>query len=114
MRKQYDVEEEWEFWKEIVCNEDGTINVEQLKKELCDFSLMIGEVPKVYCAVTGNMLSKPTYYADTVISIFDEKYRDKAWAIDYLPDDWGNITADCETNEDYKRALFEYLGCEEE
>ena len=114
MRKQYDVEEEWEFWKDIVCNEDGTINVEQLKKELCDFSLMIGEVPKVYSAVTGGMLSKPHYYADTVISVFNERYGEKADAVDYLVDDWGLVTAECETNEDYKKAIFKYLGCEEE
>ena len=113
MRKEYDVEEEWEFWKGIVCNEDGTINVEQLKKELCDFSVMIGEVPKVYVAVTGGTLSKPLYSADTVISVFNEKYGNKAAGIDYLPDDWYLITEECVTNEDYKKAIFEYLGCEE-
>ena len=113
MRK-YDVDKEWEFWKDIVCNEDGTINIEQLKKELCDFSLMIGEVPKVYCEVTGNMLSKPIYYADTIISIFNERFGNKAAAVEYLVDDWDDITAGCATNEDYKKAIFEYLGCEEE
>ena len=113
MRKQYDVEEEWEFWKDIVCNEDGTINIEQLKKELCDFSLMIGEVPKVYVAVTGGTLSKPLYYADTVISVFKEKCGNKAAGVYYLPDDWDDVTAECVTNEDYKKAIFEYLGCEE-
>lgn len=114
MRKQYDVEEEWEFWKDIVCNEDGTINIEQLKKELCDFSVMIGEVPKVYVAVTGGTLSKPLYYADTVISVFNEKYGNKAGWVDYLVDDWDLVTAECTTNEDYKKAIFEYLGCEED
>ena len=72
MRKEYDVEKEWEFWKDIVCNEDGTINIEQLKKELRDFSVMIGEVPKVYSAVTGGRLSKQLYDADVVISVFNE------------------------------------------
>ena len=114
MRKEYDVEKEWEFWKDIVCNEDGTINIEQLKKELRDFSVMIGEVPKVYSAVTGGRLSKQLYDADVVISVFNEKYGDKAAGVDYLPDDWDNITAECVTNEDYKKAIFEYLGCEEE
>ena len=114
MRKKYDVEEEWEFWKDIVCNEDGTVNIEQLKKELCDFSLMIGEAPKVYSAETGGMLSKQTYYADTVISVFNERYGEKDDAVDYLVDDWDLVTAECETNEDYKKAIFEYLGCEED
>ena len=114
MRKEYDVEKEWEFWKTIICNDDGTINIDQLKLELHDYSLMLGEVPKVYIAVTGGMLSKPHYYADSVIKVFRERYEDKAVGVEYLPDDWDDVTADCETNEDYKKAIFEYLGCEEE
>ena len=113
MRKEYDVEQEWEFWKTIICNDDGTINIEQLKLELHDYSLMLGEVPKVYIEVTGGMLSKPHYYADSVIKVFKEKYHDKTVAVDYLPDDWDLVTAECVTNEDYKRAICEYLGCEE-
>ena len=113
MRKEYDVEKEWEFWKTIICNEDGTINIDHLKLELHDYSLMLGEVPKVYIEVTGGMLSKQTYYADTVISVFNERYGDKAEAVNYLVDDWDLVTAECTTNEEYKKAIFEYLGCEE-
>ena len=114
MRREYDVEKEWEFWQTIICNEDGTINIDQLKLELHDYSLMLGEVPKVYIEVTDGLLSKPHYYADGVIEAFRERYGKKAVAVEYLVDDWDDVTADCETNEDYKRALFEYLGCEEE
>lgn len=102
-----------EFWKDIICNEDGSINVEQLKKELYDCSRMMDNVPIVYSEVTGGTLSYPTYKAETVVDIFREKYYDKAWAVDLLADDWDLITADCETNEDYKKAIFEYLGTEE-
>lgn len=102
-----------EFWKDIICNEDGSINVEQLKKELYDCSRMMDNVPIVYSEVTGGTLSYPTYKAETVVNIFREKYYDKAWAVDYLADDWDDITADCETNEDYKKAVFEYLNVEE-
>ena len=114
MRKEYDVEKEWEFWKTIICNEDGTIDVEQLKLELHDYSLMLGEVPKVYIEVTGGMLSKPHYYADGVIRAFRERYGKKAVAVECLIDDWDDITAECKANEDYKKAIFEYLGAEEE
>lgn len=110
---KHDVEQEWEFWKTIICNEDGTINIEQLKLELYDYSFMLKEVPTVYSEVTGGMLSKPNYYAKTVISVFNERYGEKAASVDYLVDDWDLVTADCETNEDYKKAIFEYLGCEE-
>lgn len=112
MTRQYDVEEEWEFWQTIVCNEDGTINVEQLKKELCDYSLMLGEVPYVYSEVTGGLLSKPHYDAHVVISVFNERYGNKAFGVDLLADEWDLITAECETNEDYKKAVFEYLNIE--
>jgi hypothetical protein len=33
--------------------------------------------------------------------------------VNYLVDDWDDITAGCKTNEDYKKAIFEYLGCDE-
>ena len=103
-----------EFWAEIVCNEDGSINMEQVKKELSDFHFMIEEVPKVYSEVTDGMLSKPNYYAESVLSVFRERYADKAWAIRLLPDDWDGVTEDCVTNEDYKKAIFEYLDIEED
>lgn len=102
-----------DFWKEIVEDENGNLDIEQVKKELCDYAKMLNEVPKVYSEVTDNLLSKPLYDAETVLQIFREKYGDKAWAVDYLADDWGSITADCKTNEDYKKAIFEYFNITE-
>lgn len=102
-----------EFWKGIICNEDGSINIEQLKKELYDYSRVLDNVPAVYCEITGGLLSYPTYKSETVLNIFREKYYDKAWAVDLLADDWDLITAECETNEAYKKAIFEYLNIEE-
>lgn len=105
-----DVEQVYqEFWKDIICDADGNIDVEQVKKELRDFYVMIQEVPKVYSEVTGGMLSKCLYDAEYVLSFFDEKYGRKACAVDYLKYDWYLITAECETNADYKKAVFEYL-----
>ena len=111
---RYSIDESWEFWKPIICDNDGNIDVEQLKKELCDYYFVINEVPKVYCEVTGGTLSKILYDSETVISFFKERFGQKAVAVDYLVDDWNIVTDECETNEDYKKALFEYLGCEEE
>jgi len=34
---------------------------------------MLQEVPKVYCEVTGGLLSKPNYCADSVISAFEDE-----------------------------------------
>jgi hypothetical protein len=70
------VEEEWEsFWKEIVTNDDGTINIEQVKKELADFSFVMEQVQKVYCHITGSKMSKVMYHADTVIAVADDHFK---------------------------------------
>lgn len=111
---RYSIDESWEFWEPIICDKNGNIDVEQLKKELCDYYFVIKEVPKVYCEVTGGTLSKILYDSNTVISLFNERFGDKASAVNFLPDDWDLVTAECVTNEDYKKAIFEYFGCEEE
>ena len=109
----YDVEQIYQdFWKEIISVGNGIIDIEQVKKELCDYYKMLQEVPKVYCEVTGGILGNPLYDAETVLSFFRDKYANKAGAVDYLSDDWDLITAECKTNADYKKAIFNYLGIE--
>jgi len=69
------------FWKEIVENEDGTVNMDQLKKELSDFSLLIRNVTKVYCDLTNGKISKPLTEPAVVIAVvedcFSEGYDEK-------------------------------------
>ena len=62
-----------EFWKPII-EENGTVNLKQVKKELYDFYMVINEVSKVYCIITGSQVSKPLTSADTVIALADEYY----------------------------------------
>ena len=110
----YDVEQVYQdFWKEIICDKDGNINIEKVKNELHDYYIMLQEVPKVYCEVTGGILGNPLYDAETVLSFFRDKYANKAGVVDFLLDDWDLITAECKTNTDYKKAIFDYLGIEE-
>ena len=110
MMNKYDVEQVYqEFWKDIICDDSGKINIDQVKKELRDFYVMLQEVPTVYSAVTGGVLSKCLYDAEFVLDYFREKYENKADAVNYLEDDWDLITAECKTNEDYKKAVFEYF-----
>lgn len=105
-----EVEQEFqEFWKDIVCNDDGTLNPIAVKNELSDFGFMLDQVPKVYSEITGGRLSYPNYEAETVLQVFRDEFANKVWALECLEDDWDDITADCVTNEDYKQALFEYL-----
>jgi len=63
------------FWKPIIENPDGTINMEQLKKELSDFSMVMENVTNVYCHITGSTLSKCTYHAHVVTNMADEYYQ---------------------------------------
>ena len=82
-------EEVWdEFWAPIVTNEDGSLNLDQVKRELADWKFAMRQVAKVYCHVTGDTLSKPMYYAEGVISVADEYMEQRIqWAINDFIDD---------------------------
>jgi hypothetical protein len=60
------------FWKKICTNPDGSLNLEQIKKELADFHYLIQEVPKVYCEITGNKMSYPNYPANSVLQAYED------------------------------------------
>ncbi|MCP4569001.1 MAG: hypothetical protein GY841_15615 [FCB group bacterium] len=64
------------YWKDLVTNEDGSWNFDQVKKELHDYAICLDEVPKVYMHVTGGMLSKPNTCAFYVIDAFDRSVDD--------------------------------------
>ena len=79
-----EVEKVWdEFWKELVCDPDGRVNIPQVKKELYDYHNMLEEIPKVFCEVTGGNISKPNTKAFEVISEYNrcvDKLIDEAVA----------------------------------
>ncbi len=57
--EELDYEKDYqEFWKEIVENEDGTLDIEQVKKELSDFKYFIVNIPKSYDNITDGYISK--------------------------------------------------------
>lgn len=70
------IDEVKRFWDNIIRNPDGTINEEQLYKELADFSFVMDQVSDVYCHITGNLLSKCNYRANMVKDKADEYYND--------------------------------------
>jgi hypothetical protein len=70
------VEETWnDFWKEIVCKPDGTLNVEQVKKELHDYKIVMDCASKAFDAVTGGRVSKPNTDPGWVEQFAEEHYR---------------------------------------
>jgi len=66
-----------EFWKELVENEDGTLNAEAVRNELSDYKFLIEQVPLVYDSVSGGRISKPNTYALEVINAANELYDAK-------------------------------------
>ena len=74
-----------DFWKRIVENPDGTLNVDQVKRELADWHFSMGQVSQVYSHITGGELSKPNYYASGVIAVADENIQR---LIDEAIEDW--------------------------
>jgi hypothetical protein len=72
------VQKTWDdFWKEIVCSPDGTINIDQVKKELSDFSFLLEQIPAVYMHITGGKMSKVMYRAEDVIKLADNYFNEQ-------------------------------------
>lgn len=71
-----EVERVWnELWRPIVCKR-GQIDVEQVKKELYDYSVFMDNAARVYCHVTGGAISKINTDPDVVIAVADD-YMDE-------------------------------------
>ena len=60
-----------DFWASIV-QVDGKLDKEQIKKELFDYWIVMQEVSKAYCEITGNKFSKPNTKAEHIIEAVDE------------------------------------------
>ena len=73
-----EVERVWnDFWKPLVTKEGYGVSLDLIKRELFDFYKMLDNVPKVYNAVTGGLLSKPNYDAGTVISAYEDHLNEQ-------------------------------------
>lgn len=63
-----------EFWQDII-EKDGQVNMDQAKRELYDFLILMDNARKVYYHVTGGKLSKTNYDAQVICDEADENYR---------------------------------------
>lgn len=70
-----------EFWKPLVENEQG-LDIDQVKKELADYKMLLNEVPKVYMEIAG--LSKANTRADIIIAALNDKYVSKEYTLEDL------------------------------
>ncbi|KQR37774.1 hypothetical protein [Deinococcus sp. Leaf326] len=63
-----------EYWWPIITR-DGVIAEDLVLTELGVYSHVLNEVPEVYSAITNDKLSKPSYFASGVISIYEDEQR---------------------------------------
>lgn len=70
--KDKEVEKVWrEFWKPLVFRR-GKLDIEAVKRELFDYHMVLGEVPKVYDHITNGRISKPQTRHEDVIAVADD------------------------------------------
>jgi len=76
-RDYRDYEEDWEeTWKEIVTNPDGALNLDQVKRELSDYSMVMDIASEVYDDITHGQISKVNTTAETIINVANERQDD--------------------------------------
>ena len=70
---QAEVDKEFNnLWKAIVLNEDGTVNLEAVKRELYDYSCLMDNANKVYIHVTNGAIGKTNTLASAIIAVADD------------------------------------------
>ncbi len=96
------------FWKHLIINDDGSVNLDHLKRELVDYSTVLGEVSRVYDHVTHGNISKPNTSAEDVISVSDDE-NDKFYYNMFRDDVLSIIDEDSLSDEDKLEELREYF-----
>jgi len=94
-----------EFWKYVVENEDGTLNKDQVMRELSDYSMVMDNCAKAYCVMTKQRISKQNTMFFEVEGIFNELYLDN----DIVVDDIIEILKEENINE-LKKKIRDYFG----
>ena len=104
-----EVEQEYnDFWKGIVENEDGTLNKEQVKKELSDYSMVMDNCERAFMEMTDGNVSKANTKFFEVQYIFEDKFLHK----ESVKEDLKEIIENIDNLEDLKKELREYFDLE--
>lgn len=112
--KDKDYKENYEeFWKGIIENEDGSINKDQLMRELADYSMVMHNCAMAYSTMTNQIISKQNTKFSAVESIFQEKYFSKDYYDAYgCSEDLIVILNDCNDIDELKKEIAEYFEIE--
>ena len=65
-------------WKHIVENEDGTLNKDQVARELSDALVIQQHLTRIYCEVSGDRVSKPFTLPSVVIAMYHDSLMEAA------------------------------------
>ena len=94
-----------EFWKDIVENEDGTLNKDQVMRELSDYLMVMDNCARAYCTMTKQRISKQNTMFFEVEGIFNELYLDN----DIVVDDMVEILKENDIDA-LKQEIRDYFG----
>ena len=73
---EHDVEQVWEeFWAPFCQDENGNVDLDQIKRELYDYRRWMTTWAEVASEFSGGRLSKVNYTPDVYLSAFEEEFR---------------------------------------
>lgn len=111
IKEEKDYKKEYEdFWKEIVENKDGTLNKDQVMRELSDYSMMMNNCALAYSEMTNQKISKPNTKFFEVQNIFNDLFIEKQIAADDLVN---NVLTKDMTYEEIIKEIKDYFCYEE-
>ena len=69
-------EKSWgETWEPLLYT-DNELDITKIKNEMHDLWFIMMQVSEVYAHITGGLLSKENYYADSIISRYEEMWQE--------------------------------------
>ena len=92
------------YWKPLLQTK-GQWNEQKIKNELHDLDFVVEQVGTIYYELTGGLLSKPMYYAQTILSEHNERFLDKG----ITQDDIKMFIKDSKSKEDLAESLEDYF-----
>ena len=95
-----------DFWKDIVENKDGSLNKDQIMRELADFFIVMDNCAKAYDVMTQGVISKQCTDFEAVRRLFYENYIDREMAKDDLVE---NVLCKEMTYEEIIEAIENYF-----
>lgn len=96
-----------EFWKEIIENEDGSLNKLQIMKELYDYYNIMHNCSCAYDLMSNGIISKPHTAFNAVRGLFNEIFINKEYAKEDLID---RVLCKEMTYEEIIDAIKDYLS----